>query len=113
MRTVRALLNATARTQRASPKRNNDSFPRMLAAVAAASVVTTTRLGIRNWPVTEATPSTTPRTAAILARKRGDISVIRCVIGLIRLLRPPCRERGLDRKGGELRARHLICKSGR
>src|SRR5437016_9613824 len=37
MRTVRAILNATARTQRASPKRNNDSFPRMLAAVAAAS----------------------------------------------------------------------------
>src|SRR6267378_2663200 len=80
MRTVRALLNATARTQAASPKRNNDSFPRMLAAVAAASVVTTSRPGIRNWPFTEATPSKMPRTAAILARKRGDISVIRCVM---------------------------------
>ena len=82
-RTVRAILNATARMQRASPKRNNDSFPRTLTAVAAASVVTTSRSGIRNWPFTEATPSRTPRTAAILARKRGDISVIRCVIAAL------------------------------
>src|SRR5947207_11856533 len=73
-RTVRAILNATARTLRRSPKRNNDSFPRMLAAVAAASVETTSLPGIRNWPHICAWPSRAARTKTILARKRGDIS---------------------------------------
>src|SRR6266403_949037 len=66
----------------ANPRRNNDSFARMLAAVAAASLAT-----ISGAPATKPTMPATMQShhkpPAALALERGDDSIIGSVIRLV------------------------------
>src|SRR5437762_10211652 len=66
----------------ANPRRKNDSFARMLAAVAAASFVTISGAPATK-PTTPDTMQSHHRPPAILAWKRGDISKLGFVINVV------------------------------
>jgi hypothetical protein len=72
--------HATPTREDTNPNQNRRSCPRILAAVAAALPETISLPRTNTWPKADVRPSSTSKTPAIRALKRGDVSVIGSII---------------------------------